>query len=398
MANQYDFQEAGRLPASNDNVAIATRRIDAGAEINYNGHSFTISHAILEGHRFAIQAIPEGESLLSWGLPFGVAITDLFPGDYACNQKILDALAIRDIDFTLPSHPNFKDQIAPYHLDEDTFQPGTQVPRYDHDRSFPGYRRDGGRGVGTRNYIVIMGTTSQTSGYAKALAARFEEVGTNCENIDGVVAVTHTEGGESTTPNNLEMLLRTLAGFTIHPNIGAVLAVDYGSEVVTNQMLQRYMTENNYPLEAVLHRFLSIQGGFDASLDAGETIIKAWLEPVNTMERTHESLSSLKIALQCGGSDAFSGVSGNPLAAYVAKEVIRYGGAANLAETDELIGAESYVLQNAKILRLLANFYIQSSDLRNEPIGMVIPPKLIPPAEIIFEDYTTLSLSQSVPR
>ena len=124
MANQYDFQEIGRLPALEDNVAIATRRVDAGAEINYNDRSFTISHTILEGHRFAIQAIPQGESLLSWGLPFGLAITDLSPGDYACNQKILDALAIRDIDFGLPSHPNFKDQIAPYTLDEDTFQPG----------------------------------------------------------------------------------------------------------------------------------------------------------------------------------------------------------------------------------------------------------------------------------
>ena len=348
MADQYDFQEIGRLPASDDNVAIATRRIDAGAAINYNGHSFTISHAILEGHRFAIQVIPEGEPLLSWGLPFGLAITDLSPGDYVCNQKILEALVLRDIDFALPSHPNFKDQIAPYILDEDTFQPGAQVPRYDNDRSFLGYRRAGGRGVGTRNYIVIMGTTSQTSGYAKALADRFKEVSANYENIDGVVAVTHTEGGEHATPNNLEMLLPTLAGFTIHPNIGAVLAVDYGSEVVTNQMLQRYMGGNSYPLEAVPHHFLSIQSGFDTSLNTGETIVKGWLESVNAMKRTEESLSNLKIALQCGGSDAFSGVSGNPLAAYVAKEVIRYGGAANLAETDELIGAEPYVLQNTR--------------------------------------------------
>ena len=108
MANQYDFQEVGRLPASDDNVAIATRRVDAGAEINYNDRSFTISHTILEGHRFAIQAIPEGESLLSWRLPFGVAVTDLSPGDYACNQKILDALAIRDIDFALPLTPKLQ--------------------------------------------------------------------------------------------------------------------------------------------------------------------------------------------------------------------------------------------------------------------------------------------------
>ena len=63
-----------------------------------------------------------------------------------------------------------------------------------------------------------------------------------------------------------------------------------------------------------------------------------------------------QIALQCGGSDAFSGVSGNPLAAYVAKEVIRYGGCANLAETDELIGSEAYVLQNARDLPTARTF------------------------------------------
>ena len=70
-----------------------------------------------------------------------------------------------------------------------------------------------------------------------------------------------------------------------------------------------------------------------------------WLDEVNATPRTAESLAHLKIALQCGGSDAFSGISGNPLASWVAREVIRYGGAANLAETDELIGAEPYVLQ-----------------------------------------------------
>ena len=74
------------------------------------------------------------------------------------------------------------------------------------------------------------------------------------------------------------------------------------------------------------------------------------------MERGPQPLSQLKIALQCGGSDAFSGISGNPLAAWVAKEVIRYGGCANLAETDELIGAESYVLDKVERLETARKF------------------------------------------
>ena len=73
-------------------------------------------------------------------------------------------------------------------------------------------------------------------------------------------------------------------------------------------------------------------------------------------ERGEHDLSHLKIALQCGGSDAFSGISGNPLAAWVARELIRYGGAANLAETDELIGAEPYVLQNVKDVETARTF------------------------------------------
>ena len=85
-------------------------------------------------------------------------------------------------------------------------------------------------------------------------------------------------------------------------------------------------------------------------------LINSWLESVNSLMRTEQSLENLKIALQCGGSDAFSGISGNPLAAYVAKEVIRYGGCANLAETDELIGSEAYVLQNVRDLKTARTF------------------------------------------
>ena len=91
---------------------------------------------------------------------------------------------------------------------------------------------------------------------------------------------------------------------------------------------------------------MTLQGAFQADLDRGAAVIEAWLPEVNQTERQPYSLAHLNVALQCGGSDAFSGISGNPLAAWVAKEIVRYGGVAHLAETDELIGAESYMLQN----------------------------------------------------
>ena len=355
-----NFASVARLPSPSDNVGIATQTLESGTRIRHNGQQFELSHTILEGHRFAIQPISETEPLLSWGLPFGFATRPISPGDYVCNQKMIDSLSIRNLPFELPKTPNFSDKMAPYELDEAEFRSGKQVPRHANERPFLGYQRPGNRGVGTRNYIVVMGTTARTSGFARRLADMCS-VGGVCNpdtfpNIDGIVAVTHTEGGESQTPNNIDMLLRTLAGFTVHPNIGAILLVDYGTESVTNEMLKAYMLREGYALDDVVHHFHRLQGSFDTDLAGGTEIISGWLDSVNSVARTEQSLEHLKIALQCGGSDAFSGVSGNPLAAYVAKEVIRYGGCANLAETDELIGSEAYVLQNARDLPTARKF------------------------------------------
>ena len=353
---KIDFTSVARLPAPNDNVAIATQILEGGTPIRYNGQQFQLSHTILEGHRFAIESISEEAPLLSWGLPFGFATRSIAPGDYVRNQKMIDSLSIRNLPFALPETANFSDKMAPYQLDETEFRSGKQVPRHANERPFLGYQRPGNRGVGTRNYIVVMGTTARTSGFARRLAERCSESAETYPNVDGVVAVTHTEGGESKAPNNIDMLLRTLAGFTVHPNIGAILLVDYGTEAVTNEMLKAYMLREGYALDDVIHHFHRLQGSFDTDLAGGAEIIDGWLENVNSVARTEQSLENLKIALQCGGSDAFSGVSGNPLAAYVAKEVIRYGGCANLAETDELIGSEAYVLQNARDLPTARKF------------------------------------------
>ena len=364
----YDFTTVARLPLPDDNVAIATQTLEGGTRIRHNGQEFRLSHTILEGHRFAIQPISEAAPLLSWGLPFGFAIRPIAPGDYVCNQKMIDSLSIRllnskfrlasytEIPFTLPETPNFSDKIAPYRLKEAEFCPGKQLARYTDERCFLGYQRLGNRGVGTRNYIVVMGTTARTSGFARRLAEMCSRRAEAYPNVDGIVAVTHTEGGEGKIPNNIDMLLRTLAGFTVHPNIGAMLLVDYGTEAVTNEMLQSYMQREGYALDDVVHRFYRLQGSFDADLANGAEIINGWLDTVNNVPRTEQSLAHLKIALQCGGSDAFSGISGNPLAAYVAKEVIRYGGCANLAETDELIGSEAYILQNVRNLTTARTF------------------------------------------
>jgi altronate dehydratase len=362
MSVSYPFDEVGRLPLPGDNVAIATRLLEAGTTIYYQNQSLVLDSTVMEGHRFAVKSIAMGEALLSWELPFGVASRPIQPGHYVVNKSVLKELSLRSSDFALPALPNFVDQLETFMIDSESFQPGSALPLYPEARTFEGYRRSPARGVGTRNTIVVMGTTSRTGSYVKQLTTRLQGELKNYSNVDGIVPVAHTEGGAE-EPNNLELLLRTLAGFIVNPNVGAVLVVDYGVERFTNTMVEAYMRKYKYPLEDVLHRFLSLSGSFQDHLTQGEAIVRDWLPMVNAIERTPESIDHLKIGLQCGGSDAFSGISANPLLGWIARELIRYGGSANLAETDELIGAEPYVLQNVrdletarKFLKMIAEF------------------------------------------
>jgi altronate dehydratase len=356
MRQPIPFAAAGRLPEPGDNVAIAVRRLEAGSAIADGARTYTVSHTVLEGHRFVRDPIAEGGALLSWGLPFGYALRALAPGDYVCNEKILTSLSYRQIDFALPAAPNFRDHIHTHALDERNFRPGPQVAPHPQPRTFQGYARGGRRGVGTRNFIVLLGTTSMTAAFARALEERCKGKADGLAGVDGIVAVTHTEGGQQHTPNNLDFVLRCLAGFMVHPNVGAVLAVDHGSEVINNRLLREFMARHEYPLEEVTHSFFSIAGDFQAELARAEEIVDLWLPLADGFQRTEASAAHLKLALQCGGSDAFSGVSGNPLAGWLARETIRHGGAANLAETDELIGAESYVLSNVRDLETARAF------------------------------------------
>ncbi len=343
------------MPAPGDNVAIACRTLEPGTQIRFEGGTLTLSHTILEGHRFAVQSIRKGEQLLSWGLPFGLALTEIKPGDYVCNEWILIALRQRHVKFELPHAPNFENHRIRYQLDPQKLNTGRQVERHARPGTFEGFDR-GARGVGTRNFVVVLGTSSRAASYARALSERFRSVPSKYANIDGVVAIAHTEGGGMERPNNLDFVLRALAGFVVHPNVAAVLAVDAGNEAVTNHLLHAFICANNYPLNDVAHQFLSMTGSFEDAIARGESIVRQWLPEVDQCRRTTQPLEKLRIALQCGGSDAFSGVSANPLLGLVAKELVRHGGSANLAETDELIGAEPYVLSNVRDLETARAF------------------------------------------
>ena len=345
----FPLNAVARLPKPEDNVAIAIRRLEAGTAVALDSAKCVLAHTVLEGHRFAVRPIAAGEPLLSWGLPFGLALADISAGDYVCNQSMLESLAVRQLNGALlPAQANFSDLLAAFNLDETSFLAGPVIEHASMPGTFAGFRRPGSRGVGTRNFIVILGTTSRTASFARQLADRLQALRHMHPTLDGIVAVAHTEGGGNSEPHNATEVLRALSGFMVHPNVGAVLAVDYGVEPITNARLRAFMEEHGYPLAEVTHEFLTLRGGLAAGVAEGERIVRDWLPEVSAQHRTDEPISGLRIALQCGGSDAFSGVSGNPLAGAIVHEVIRHGGTGVLTETDEAVGAEAYILRNVR--------------------------------------------------
>lgn len=359
------FDQAARLPSLDDNVAIAIRRLEAGTVIALPAGDRTLAHTVLEGHRFAVRPIAAGEPLLSWGMPFGNAVVRIAPGDYVSNQSMLEALAVRQVaGATLPPQPNFTDRRERFAFDEAGFQPAGEVERAKARRTFAGFRRPGRRGTGTRNFIVVIGTTSRTASFARQLVARLQPLARVHPDCDGIVAIAHTEGGGHGEPNNAAEVLRALAGFMVHANVGAVLAVDYGVEPITNARLRDFMTERGYPLEQVPHAFYSIRTGLASALGDAERIVRGWLPTVAAQRRTEEPVSGLRIALQCGGSDAFSGVSGNPLAGAMVHEVIRHGGTGVLTEIDESVGAEAYLLKKVRDLSTARGFMARLDGFR----------------------------------
>ena len=341
------FEEVSRLPFPDDNVAIATCDLDAGVSLVKDGKQIVLSHSVLEGHRFAVVSIEKGSELYSWGMPFGKATEHIRPGMYVCNEGVLNALNGRDIQIDLPDTYNFSDTIPQFVFDADAHTPGPDPQVKTKKHFFEGYGRGDARGVGTRNYIVILGISSRVAGFVRQLEKKCNHFADAYDNVDGIVGVVHTEGDDASI-NNRDLVVRTLAGFVVHPNTGAVLLVDDGSEAITYSEVISFMEANKYPYKGILHASISLGGSFQKPLENGESHIKRWLEMVNANTRMLHPISELKIALQCGGSDAFSGISGNPLASWVAREIIEQGGCANLAETDELLGAEGYILKNVR--------------------------------------------------
>ncbi|WP_313436349.1 altronate dehydratase family protein [Novosphingobium sp.] len=309
--------------APEDDVAVALQPLEAGAEIQVELESITLRDAIPAGHKFAVRSIKAGAPVRRYRAPIGLARQDIAPGEHVHTHNVRTALAGE-------SAYAFAGRGA-----------GTPAPKASGLHSFRGYVRADGS-VGTRNELWILPTVGCVGRLGERLAVRGNAaIPAGSEGLDGVHAFNHPFGC-SQLGADLEGTAAILASLALNPNAGGVLLLGLGCE--SNQLdalLERIPQARRSRL-----RILRAQAESD-EFSAGMALIDELLAEMAGDRREEVPLSALRLGVKCGGSDAMSGLTANPLIGLMADAVTQAGGAAILTEIPEVFGAENLLLERA---------------------------------------------------
>lgn len=315
---------------SSDNVAVANRSLSAGQAIEHQGNQLTLATAVGLGHKIAVQAIPKGEPIYKYGQIIGFASQDIAPGEHVHVHNVSADVFERDYAFCEDCPTTIRSEEVRY---------------------FDGFDRGNNR-YGTRNYIAIISTVNCSASTSKYIAERVRASGmlNDYSQVDGILPITH-KGGCATQygGEDHQQLDRTLAGFAKHPNIGAYLLVGLGCEtgqavhLIENQGLIQLNGSKESPKVITIQE----EGGIAKTVEAGVRALAEMLPGVNDVQRTKLTADKLKLGLQCGGSDGNSGVTANPALGVASDLLVAQGGAAILAETTEIYGAEHLLTRRA---------------------------------------------------
>ena len=295
-----------------DNVAILTEKGVAAA-----------------GHKIARSAISKGAEVVKYGQVIGYATEDIAAGAHVHSHNCVFGDHGRD------------------------YQPGAGLAaaqaglaaRKDPAFSFQGYRRSDGS-VGTRNFLALVATVNCSATVIRRAAEeiRIEGALDPYPNVDGVVAFAHGTGcAMADSGPGWTALQRVLTGYAGHPNVGAALFVGLGCET-----MQIARMKQDLGAAARFHG-LTIQdtGGTRKTIDAIKARIREMLPALNDVHRETVPAGALKIGLQCGGSDGFSGITANPALGLASDILAAQGASMVLAETPEIYGAERLLLDRA---------------------------------------------------
>jgi len=301
-----------------DNVAVALADLPAGTTVTVAGASVRLVDDIPFGHKIALDAISRGSHVIKYGFAIGRTPCDVQAGQWVHSHNLrsdLDGQSGLD-DITMAT----------------TFEwiaPATA------DRTFDGYVRGDGQ-VGVRNELWIIPLVGCINSLAERLAADLG--GKLPHGVDGAIALSHPHGC-SQLGNDLANTQRLLASLARHPNAGGVLLLSLGCENNTPESFLPLL--GDYDRRRIRH--LVCQDVSD-EFAAAQTILQELAAQASRDRRTSVPLGRLKIGLKCGGSDALSGITANPLLGAVSDRLIATGGTSILTEVPEMFGAERALL------------------------------------------------------
>ncbi len=299
-----------------DNVVTAILQLAVGEE--------GAAALIPRGHKMATEAIARGEAVRKYAQIIGYASEDIARGEHVHTHNV----AFRNVDADYAFGTNLRPAMV-------------QKPA-----TFQGYRRANGK-VGTRNYIAVLASVNCSATAARMIADHFTpERLAAYPNVDGVAAFHHGTGcAMATNGEGFEALQRVMWGYARNPNVGGVLMAGLGCE--TNQI--DWLVEAMGITPGPLFQTMNIQdvGGIRKTVALGIEKVEAMLPLVDQARREPCPASELTVALQCGGSDAWSGITANPALGHAVDMLVAQGGTGVLAETPEIYGAEHLLTARA---------------------------------------------------
>ena len=307
-----------------DNVVVARNDIEAGnalvEEKIFCGDDVTF------GHKIATSFIKAGAGIYKYGQIIGFASKEIQPGEHVHTHNV--SMGDFDRDYAIGADADLEPE---YEAMPATFQ---------------GIVRADGR-VATRNYIGIISTVNCSASVTRFVADAFKgDALADFPNVDGVVPIHHGMGCAcSNSQEGFEILLNILAGYIRNPNFAAIQVIGLGCEVMQiDTLFQRRDLQ-----EHALLQTMTIQetGGTRKTVQHGIEWVQAMLPIVNKVKRTPVAAGHLILGLQCGGSDAYSGITANPSLGAAVDLLVRHGGTAVLGETPEIYGAEHLLTRRA---------------------------------------------------
>ena len=295
-----------------DNVAIAVQAVSAGTELVPG--VVTLSD-VPQGHKVALRDIPRDGEIVRYGVVLGYALDPIARGQWI-NEHML----------RLPTPPALDDM--PWGVNLRTDLPVAP------ERTWLGYRNPEGGYAGTRNLLGIQTTVQCVQGVLDVAVERIRrELLPKYPHVDDVVAVNHAYGcGVAINAPEAKVPIRALQNLCHHPNFGGqLMVVSLGCEKLTADMLVG--PENNTPENVIV---LQDNPGFEANIAAIMAMAEKKLAVLNARRREELPLSDLLIGMQCGGSDAFSGVTANPSVGYAADMLVGAGATVLFSEVTEV--------------------------------------------------------------